>query len=143
MTIYPKIRRDLDAQEDDIVLLPYAGQIAPSVDMVNKHPVLLPIGTDIGRRQLLQGLYDQGINCQTPEIQLDRLRRSKTRGQPTKNQILELTFKKDGFLTVADVVMKTGLPIKGAQQILYRMVDSYRVSMQVKDSGISVYVLTL
>lgn len=56
-----------------------------------------------------------------------------------ENKILQLALKHDGSLTITDVVMGTGLSIKKAEKVLNEMVDGYRVSMEVKDSGIITY----
>ena len=66
----------------------------------------------------------------------------RARGQTIEYQILQLAKKKGGELTVTDVVLGTGMPMKKAEETLNAMVDSYRVNMQVRDSGIIVYEFT-
>ena len=56
-----------------------------------------------------------------------------------QSRILAAAQKNNGFLTVSDVVLSTGLSIKQAEESLNSMVDSYRVKMEVSDSGIVVY----
>ena len=75
-------------------------------------------------------------------LNLDRLRKSKTRDQHIQYQIMRLAFENDGLLTVTDVVLETELPIKQAEETLNNMVDGYRVKMEVKESGTIVYEFT-
>jgi hypothetical protein len=63
----------------------------------------------------------------------------KIRRASLQDQIIKLAFRKDGLLTVTDVVAETGLSFKKAEEALNKMVDFSRVNMRVSDSGIVVY----
>ena len=96
--------------------------------------LILPVAIFLGIIffRWLTGRSYRGLN-------LDRLRKPKTRDQPIQYQIMRLAFENGGLLTVTDVVLETELPIKQAEETLNSMVDSYRVKMEVEDSGIVVY----
>ena len=66
-------------------------------------------------------------------------RTRKARKIPLQDQILQLAFRKDGLLTVTDVVAQTGLSFQKAEKILKSMVDFSHVGMRVSDSGVIVY----
>ena len=96
--------------------------------------LILPVAIFFGikfLRRLIAGSYrDVGKNGS---------KSLKNADQSIQNQILRLAFKKRGILTVTDVVLETGTPMREAEEILNDMVDSYRVNMQVNNSGIIVY----
>ena len=89
-------------------------------------PVVIFFGIKFLRRLIAGSYRDVGKNL-------------KDADQSIQNQILRLAFKKRGILTVTDVVLETGTPMRKAEEILNDMVDGYRVNMQVNNSGIIVY----
>ena len=66
-------------------------------------------------------------------------RNRKSRAMPLQDQILQLALRKDGLITVTDVVAETGLSFKEAEKTLKEMVDFSHVSMRVSESGVMVY----
>ncbi len=93
-------------------------------------PVVIFFGIKFLRRLIAGSYRDVGKNGS---------KSLKDADQSIQNQILRLAFKKRGILTVTDVVLETGTPMRKAEEILNDMVDGYRVNMQVNNSGIIVY----
>jgi len=62
-----------------------------------------------------------------PDYKVDR--------QKYESLVFRLAQKKEGFLTVSDVVIATGLSAPEAESLLEHMVDGLRVHMNVSDSG--------
>ena len=56
--------------------------------------------------------------------------------------IYRLAKRLDGRLTVSDVVVETGLPVREAEQTLQTMTDSVRVRMEVDERGVVTYEFT-
>ncbi len=48
-------------------------------------------------------------------------------------------MRKDGLITVTDVVAETGVSFREAEEVLKSMVDFSHVGMRVSDSGVIVY----
>ena len=69
-------------------------------------------------------------------------RAAKPRKMSLQDQILRLALRKDGLVTVTDVVAEAGLSFKKAEKALKDMVDFSHVSMRVSDSGVIVYEFT-
>ena len=72
-------------------------------------------------------------------VKKDESKTPKIGDQSLQGKIMTLALHNRGTLTVSDVVIATGLSVKQAEETLNSMVDSYRVKMEVKDSGIVVY----
>ncbi len=57
----------------------------------------------------------------------------------SEHQVFRLANKLKGRLTISDIVIHSGLGIKQAEDAMNRLVDGYRVKMEVDQRGIVVY----
>ena len=93
-------------------------------------PLAIFFGVKFARR--LTALNNRGVKK-------DESKAAKIGDQSLQSKIMTLALHNKGVLTVSDVVIATGLSVKQTEETLNSMVDSYRVKMEVKDSGIVVY----
>jgi len=63
-------------------------------------------------------------------------------GRKIQSRIFRLAKRIGGTLTVSDVVVEIGLPVRIAEQLLEDLTDGVRVRMDVGDDGIVRYVFT-
>ena len=54
-------------------------------------------------------------------------------------RIFKLADRREGRLTISDVVIETGLSVEEAEQLMQKMVDNTRVRMEVDDRGMVFY----
>lgn len=56
-----------------------------------------------------------------------------------QGQIFRLAEKKNGKLTLSDVIIETGLDIETAEKLMDKITDGQRIVMEVNNKGIVVY----
>jgi hypothetical protein len=61
------------------------------------------------------------------------------RTKSLQGQIFRLAEKKNGKLTLSDVIIQTGLDIETAEKLMDKMTDGQRIVMEVNNKGIVVY----
>ena len=54
-------------------------------------------------------------------------------------QLFQLAFRMKGRITLSDVVIETGLDMREAEDLINKMVDGVRVTMEVDDHGHVLY----
>ncbi len=54
-------------------------------------------------------------------------------------RVFKLAYRLKGRVTVSDVVVETGMPVKEAEELLEGMVDGTHVRMEVRDNGSIIY----
>ena len=53
--------------------------------------------------------------------------------------VFDLAYRRKGRITLSDIIIATGAGMKEAEELIHRMIDGTRVTMEVDDRGLVVY----